>query len=231
LSWRSLGLWLLGYHDAALSDADRALVHAREMRHAPTLMTALAIAGFCRILSGDYTAASAQTDELVALAEEKGAAVWKIAGMLHQSWVVALIGEASNAVQTITSGIAAWRSTGTTLWTPLYLEILTSAYTDLGRFNDAWDRIGEAIGMIETTHERWCEAEVTRTGGELARLSATPKAVKAEAYLERALMVARQQQAKSWELRASMRLARLWRDRGNVQQARELLASVLRVVH
>ena len=185
------------------------------MAHAPTLMTALAIASFCQILSGDYTTANSRADELVALAEEKGAAVWKVAGMLHQSWVAALIGKASNADQTIASGIAAWRSTGTTLWMPLYLEILTKAYTDLGRFDDAWGSIGEAISMIETTHERWCEPEVSRTAGELARLSATPKAVKAEAYLERALMVARQQQAKSWELRASMSLARLWCDQGS----------------
>ena len=56
-------------------------------------------------------------------------------------------------------------------------------------------------------------------------------AAKAEAYFERALAVARQQQAKSWELRASMSLARLWRDQGKPQQARELLAPVLRVVH
>jgi hypothetical protein len=46
-------------------------------------------------------------------------------------------------------GIAAWRSTGTTLWMPLYLEILTKAYTDLGRFSDAWCSIGEAISTIE----------------------------------------------------------------------------------
>ena len=72
----------------------------------------------------------------------------------------------------------------------------------------------------------WWEAEVYRIAGEVALLSPELDAAKAEAYFERALAVARHQQAKSWELRASMSLGRLWRDQGKPQQARELLAPV-----
>ena len=80
---------------------------------------------------------------------------------------------------------------------------------------------------METTKERWLEAEVYRTGGEIALLNRPSQMrQKQRAYFERALAVARQQQAKSWELRAAMSLARLWRDQGKVQQARELLAPV-----
>ena len=80
---------------------------------------------------------------------------------------------------------------------------------------------------METTKEKWCEAEVKSHGRAKSRcMSPEPDAAKAEAYFERALAVARQQQAKSWELRAAMSLARLWRDQGKVQQARELLAPV-----
>jgi predicted ATPase len=79
---------------------------------------------------------------------------------------------------------------------------------------------------VKTTSESWCEAEVNRIAGEVALLSPERDATKAEAYFDRALAVARQQQAKSWELRAAMSLARLWRDQGKVQQARELLAPV-----
>src|SRR5262249_41640171 len=74
--------------------------------------------------------------------------------------------------------------------------------------------------------EKWFEAEVNRIAGEIALKSPSPHTAKAEGYFERALAVARQQQAKSWELRASMSLARLWRSRGKVQRARELLAPV-----
>ena len=91
-----------------------------------------------------------------------------------------------------------------------------------------WTRrcIGEAITATETTGERWCEAEINRIAGEIALKSAERDAVKAEAYFERALTIARQQQAKSWELRAAMSMARLWRDQGKRDEARDLLAPV-----
>ena len=75
---------------------------------------------------------------------------------------------------------------------------------------------------MERNKERWFEAEVNRAAGEVALMSPEPDAAKAEIYFERALAVARQQQAKSWELRAAMSMARLWRDQGKLQQAREL---------
>ena len=78
---------------------------------------------------------------------------------------------------------------------------------------------------VETTNERWSEAEVNRIAGEIALKSSKPGAAKAQEYFERALAVARHQQAKSWELRAAMSLARLWRDQGK-PQAGELLAPV-----
>ena len=91
---------------------------------------------------------------------------------------------------------------------------------------DAWRFIGEAIMTGEKTKEGWSEAEVHRMAGEIALLSPHPDAAKAEAYFEHALAIAREQQAKSWELRAAMSMARLWRDQGKRQQARDLLAPV-----
>ena len=79
---------------------------------------------------------------------------------------------------------------------------------------------------VETTKERWCEAEIHRVAGEIALMSPKPDAVKAEACFERALAVARKQQAKSWELRGAMSMARLWRDQGKRDAARDLLAPV-----
>ena len=93
-------------------------------------------------------------------------------------------------------------------------------------FDDACRCVDEAIAAVETTKEKWWEAEVHRVAGEIALKSPEHDAAKAEMYFERALSVAREQQAKSWELRASMSLARLWRSQGKAQQARELLAPV-----
>ena len=102
---------------------------------------------------------------------------------------------------------------------------------NFGQFDDAWRCIGEAMTAIETTKERWCEAEVNRIAGEIALMSPEPDAAKAEAYFERALAVARQQQAKSWELRAAMSMARLWRDQGKRDASSRTARSGLRLVY
>jgi predicted ATPase len=107
-----------------------------------------------------------------------------------------------------------------------FISYLTRAYVELGQFNDAWRRIGEMMTAVQTTKESWWEADLHRIAGEVALKSPEPDATKAQAHFERALAVARQQQAKSWELRAAISLARLWRDQGKPQQARELLAPV-----
>jgi predicted ATPase len=103
---------------------------------------------------------------------------------------------------------------------------LAIAHAELGKLDDAWRCIDEAMTRIKTTKERWHEPEVNRVAGEIALMSSDRNATKTEAYFERALAVARQQHAKSWELRAAMSLARLWRDQSKVQQAQELLAPV-----
>jgi predicted ATPase len=132
------------------------------------------------------------------LAVEKGAALWKALGILDQGRLLVLT----------------------------QLLFLASAYAELGQFDDAWRCIGEALTAVETKKERWCEAEVNRVAGKVALESPQPDAAKAEGYFERALTVARQQQAKSWELRAATSMARLWRDQGKRDEARDLLASV-----
>jgi predicted ATPase len=122
---------------------------------------------------------------------------------------------------------AGLRATGGTVSSPSdTLSYFARAYADLGQFNDALCCISEAMTAVETTKERWWEAEVNRTAGEITLLSPEPDAAKAEAYFEQALAVSRQQRAKSFELRAAMSLARLWRDQGKVRQARQLLAPV-----
>jgi predicted ATPase len=109
---------------------------------------------------------------------------------------------------------------------PNYLSYLARAYAETNQFDDAWRRIDEAMTTVETTKEGLWEAEVHRIAGEIALLSPEPNAAKAQGYFERALEVARRQCAKSWELRAAMSMARLWRGQGKPQQARELLAPV-----
>ena len=155
-SYRSIALWLLGYSDAALADINHALNSAREIGQAASLMFALHHASLTHVQFGNYTAASADVVELAALADEKGALLWKSLGISVQGWLLALTGKASDAIQAIATGVTALRSTEATIWMPLSLTYLTRAYAELGQFDDAWRSIGEAVTMVETTKERWC---------------------------------------------------------------------------
>jgi predicted ATPase len=137
-----------------------------------------------------------------------------------------LTGKAADAVRAITSGITSLRPTEASLYEPLHLWHLATAYAELDQPDDARRCIDDAIDKVERSKEKWCEAEVHRIAGEVALKSRRPDTEKAEKYFEHALSVARAQQAKSWELRAAMSMARLWRDQGKPQQARELLAPV-----
>jgi predicted ATPase len=165
-------------------------------------------------------------EEAILLADEKGALIWKAWATMQRGCVLALTGKPSDAVHTINSGITAWRSTGSTLWLPLYLTYLARGSAMLGRFEDAWRRVGEANTAMDVTRERWCEAEVHRVAGEITLLSPERDAAKAAAHFQRALEIARLQRAKSWELRAAMSMARLRRDHGKRDEARDVLAPV-----
>jgi predicted ATPase len=226
LCWKSLAYWLLGHPQAALADTEQALKVAREIGHSATLMYVLNFSAWTHILCGNYAAANALVDEFNALKDQTGSMFWAAWGMMQQGCILALTDKASDAVHTIDSGVTAMRSTGTTMWMPLWLSYLTKAKAEIGQFDDARRCIGEAMAAVETAKERWCEAEVNRIAGEIELLSPEPDLAKAEACFERALAVAREQQAKSWELRAAISMARLWRDQGRRPQARNLLAPV-----
>jgi predicted ATPase len=168
-------------------------------------MHALGREAYSYIWCGDYTAAHAQLDELIALADERGKAL----GTVSRGEIFALTGNAPDAVQAITSGMTSLQATGATLFVPRHLWHLAIAYAHLGQPDDARRCIEDAIDKIESSKEKWCEAEVNRIAGEIALKSPARDTEKAEKYFDRALAVARQQQTRSWELRTAMSLARL----------------------
>jgi tetratricopeptide (TPR) repeat protein len=132
LFYRSRTLWPLGYPEAALADAELAVKEAREMGQAATLMPALALTSTTYIHCGHYAVAIAQLDELAALAEDKGANLWKVFGAMNKDFVVALDGKAANTVEMISSGLTAWRATGATMLLPMRLAILANAHARIG---------------------------------------------------------------------------------------------------
>jgi predicted ATPase/class 3 adenylate cyclase len=224
LSFRSMALWTLGYPEAALADAANALKDAREIGQAVSLMYALLHTSPVQIYCGNYQAATTHLDEVVKLADERGATFWTAHGMMHESCALALAGKAADAVQLATAGLALYQTTRSTAWMPWYLSNLARAYADLGQLDGARRCLTEAMTAIATTKESWWEAEVHNAAGEIALKG--KDAAKAETHFKHALSIAQEKQTKSFELRAAMSLARLWRDQGKPQQARELLVPV-----
>ena len=169
LSLRSWTLWLLGYPEAAQQDTKQALASAREIGQATTSMYALWAVGGTHLQLGDYTKGKSVSEEVVALADQKGALFWKFLGMLHQADILAASGWASEAIHLANSAVATAHSSGTTAWFPTHLSHLAKAHSDLGQFDDAWRYIGEADGTTggKATKERWCEAEINRIAAEI----------------------------------------------------------------
>jgi class 3 adenylate cyclase/predicted ATPase len=224
--YRALAQWMLGYPDTALADANHALEDARAGGQAGTLMYALFHTSLTNVLCANYAAATAQSDEVVRLADEKNAAIWKALATMQKGCVLALSGKASEGIQMITSGITTYKSTGSRVYLPIFLAHLSRAYSEVGQFDDAWHYIGEALSAVETTKERWYEAEINRISGEIALKLPQLGSSQAETYFERALTIARAQQAKSWELRAAKSAARFWRDQGMREKAIAILAPI-----
>jgi predicted ATPase len=226
LSYRSWSNWVLGYPDAAVTDAERALNDARDIDQAAELMHALALKGFSSIWCGSYGLAKEEGRELAALAEEKGSAFFRTSGTIIAGLVMAHTGEMENAAQNIKGALSAMRSIGTTGFIPVYLSYLAWCSAELDRFEDAWSCIEHALTAAESSKQRWWQAETNRIAGEVVLRSPSSDEEKAQAYFKRALSIAREQQTKSWELRAAMSMARLCRDRGRRNEARDLLAPI-----
>ncbi|QHO75240.1 hypothetical protein ACH79_23835 [Bradyrhizobium sp. CCBAU 051011] len=225
LAFRSMASWLLGYPQAALNDADCALMEARQIDHAATLMFTLNFPILVNTYCGNYHAANTHLKELVALAEEKSAPFRKAEGVLRRGYILTLTG-AAKAVETVSTGIDLWRSAGSTIFTPEQEFMLAIAHADSGQFDDAWRCVGNAMTAMRETKERWCEAEVHRVAGEIALRWPQRDEAKAQAYFEHSLAIARAQHAKSWELRAATSSARLLNCQGKRKMARDLLAPI-----
>jgi predicted ATPase len=189
-------------------------------------MQALVVCAWPCAWTGDDVAAEGLLREAVALAKETGASHWEGRGVALLGCVLTLRGSAAEAIDAITSGLAVHRATGTTLYQPLIFGYLARAHADLGQCDEAGRWIGEALARVESSKEKWAEAEIHRVAGEIALRSPVPDAARAESYFDTALAIARHQQAKSWELRAATSYAQLMRDQGRVREAHDLLAPV-----
>jgi len=135
-------------------------------------------------------------------------------------------GQGEAGLTPVRQGLAAWRATGAELFVPCFCTWLADVCAHLGHTADGLQALAEAHTLVEQHDERWWEAEVCRLRGVLLLQQPVPKSEEAEAWLQRALDVARCQEAKSLGLRAAVSMSRLWQQQGKQAEARELLAPV-----
>jgi predicted ATPase len=222
----ALLLWVLGYPAQALTRLHEALALTHERAHPHTLASTRCWAAYVYQFRWDVPAVHEQAEATVALSIEQGFPFWAAAGTILRGWALAMQGQGESGMAEVRQGIAAYRATGAALLVPYYCTVLADVAAHLGHPADGLQALVEAHTLMEQHEERYWEAEVYRLRGVLLLQQPGASQAEAEAWVQRALDVARRQEAKSLELRAAMSLSRLWQQQGKQAEARELLASV-----
>lgn len=217
LCWRALSNWALGRAEAAAADAAHALKEAREFGHAASLMYALSHVSLTLIHLGQLATVAVLADELVQLADEKLSTFWKAYGMLLRGRGLSLEGKNHAAADLMEAGISAMRSTGATAYAPWYFSALAAAYAQSGRAEAGQRLAKDAIARISESGESWQEAEAYCIAAEVELALSPPNIAQAKAHFDRALVVARQQMAKPFELRAAEGLRSLSQSEANTR--------------
>ena len=219
-------LWLLGYPAQALARLHEALALAHELSHPPSLAFARCLAAIVSQWRRDVPAVHEHAEAAVALSTEQGFPQWAAWGTSLRGWALAMQGQGEEGLSQLRQGIAACQATGTALYVQYYCTVLADVCNHLGHTADGLQALAEAHTLVEQHEERLWDAEICRLRGVLLlRQPETPQA-EAEAWLQRALDVARRQEAKSLELRAAMSLSRLWQQQGKQAEAHALLAPI-----
>src|SRR5262249_49780707 len=171
-------------------------------------------------------AAQACAEATIHLATEQGFPLWMAFGSILHGWALAQQGQAKEGIAQITQGLRIYRTTGAELACPYFLALLAEAHGTLGEPEAGLAVLAEALVHVEHTGERYYEAEIHRLKGEFLLQQSSDNQAEAETCFHRALEIARNQQAKSFELRTATSLARLWQQQGKRQEAHDLLAPV-----
>jgi predicted ATPase/predicted negative regulator of RcsB-dependent stress response len=224
LSVMSWMLWALGYPEQALKRNREAIGLAQELSHLPSLAWAQSYADALFIFCRDWQAAQSYADALIRLSAERGFEYWRATGLMGHGWALAQQGQTEEGIAQLREGIAASRAVGNEALGVFQRAILAEAYYKAGQAEEGLAVVAEALAVVQRHTERFYEAEVYRLKGELLLLQGDE--AEAEASFQQAIKVARRQQAKSWELRATTSLCRLWQKQGKREEARQMLAEI-----
>jgi len=224
LGFLAMVSFCLGYPDQALARSGAAIAEALRLAHPPSLGASLSLA--CRLLSlvRDDAALDERADQLATVATEQGFVHLGAQGTIYRGWAKIRNGDVAQGILLLRGGSAAYHATGAELWMPHCIALLAKAYGTAGQIEEALANLDDALQIVEKTGERWLEAELSRHKGQLLLRQGHVEA--AEELYRKALRIAQGQEAKLWELRAAISLARLRRNQDRRAEARDLLAPV-----
>jgi class 3 adenylate cyclase/predicted ATPase len=225
LAFLSFCLAMQGHVLAAEERAQEAIARARSLQDPHTVAFALST-GSCRTkcLLLDHKGLVQDVDRLYALAIEHSLKFFQAAATMYRGWVMALEGRFAEGSALLELGIEGAKATGSQFLLPFHGAMLATAYQRIGRIADGLTLIGNLLEMVERTGVRYMEAELYRVRAEL--LVSSSNFDEAEEALHRGLTVAREQQARIFEMRIATTLARIWRNQGHSSKARDLLVPI-----
>jgi predicted ATPase len=225
-SYAAWTLWYLGYPTQGLTRSHEAVTLAQQITHPFSLGWVLSAAAIFHQFRREARCAQDCAEAVLSLATAQGFAQWIAYGSMLRGWALMHQGQAPEGITQLTQGLTAQRATGAEILRPYFLTLLVEAYGTLGQPEAGLTVLTEALPLADKTGARWHEPELYRLKGDLLLHQSSDNATEAESCFHHALEIARNQRAKSFELRAVTSLAQLWQQQGRRQEAYDLLAPV-----
>ena len=222
----AIALWTLGYPDQALRRSHEAYRLAEELAHPFTLAYTFALLAVFHQYRRDREEARRHAEAATRICREQGIPYWLGVGLILQGWAGATRPQPAEQLAAMHEGMAIYRATDAALFLPYFLTLLAETAGAAHQPDAGLRFLDEAHTVMDSTQERFYEAEVHRVQGTLVLAQAADQHAQVETCFQHALGIARRQQARSWELRAAMSLARLWQQQGKRAEAHALLAPV-----
>jgi len=225
-SFAALKLWILGYPEQGLMRSQEAVTLAQQSAHPFSLNFVLSFAAVFHQLRREGRATQECAEAAMSLAREQGFPLWVAYNSIPRAWALVHQGQAKEGIEQINQGLMDYRATGAEINRSYFLALLAEVHDTIGQPEAGLTVLIEALVHVEHTGERYYEAEIHRLKGELLLQQNSDNQAEAESCFQQAIVVAQNQQAKSFELRAATSLAKLWHQQGKREEAHDLLAPV-----
>jgi tetratricopeptide (TPR) repeat protein len=226
MSYLALVLWPMGKFARAAHSSESALHLAREIRHVPTIVVVRCWRCFLAGIRRSSSEVIPEAEAVISLAREHGLEQWLAHATFFLGWGRWCAEGNRNGEFSMREGLATLNDMDVQLFAPLHSTLFAELEADTGQAKQGLATLDTQLALIQQTGQRWFESEMHRVRGQVLLRTEIRDEAAAEAAFMRAIKIGANQRTKAFELRASMNLARLWRDQGKQDEARDLLAPV-----